>query len=82
MWLQECLPFFSLYTNYMCLHIEDWTKGPTFWWHMIQMEFYNSKWLYQLPERCGSNFESAISERLLQIKFMSTFCEIALRRMP
>ena len=28
------------------------------------------------------NFKSVIYEHILQIKFMSTFCEIALRWMP
>ena len=34
------------------------------------------------PGRCGSHFTSATSEHMLRIKFMSTACEIALRRMP
>ena len=34
------------------------------------------------PEWCGSNFISALSKSMLQIKFMSTACEIALRWMP
>ena len=35
-----------------------------------------------VPGRCDSNFKSAISEHMLQIKFMSTSCEIALRWIP
>ena len=31
------------------------------------------------PERCDTNFESAIFEHRLQIKFMNTACVIALR---
>ena len=30
------------------------------------------------PGRCGSYFQSAISKHMLQIKFMSTSCEIVL----
>ena len=32
--------------------------------------------------RCGSSFKGVISKHMLQIKFMSTFCEITHRRMP
>ena len=31
------------------------------------------------PEKYGSNFKSVISKHMLLIKFMSTFCETALR---
>ena len=34
------------------------------------------------PGRCGSNYKSVISKHMLQIKFMSTSWEIALRGMP
>ena len=40
-----------------------------------------SKWHFNslATERCGSNLNSVISEHMLQIKFMSTYPEIALR---
>ena len=34
------------------------------------------------PGRCGSNFKSAISQHMLQIKCMSTSCKINLKGMP
>ena len=41
------------------------------------------EWLNSLsPGRCNSNFKCAIPEYMLQIKFMGTSCEIALRWRP
>ena len=40
--------------------------------------FFNSS----VPRKCSSNFKSALSKHILQIKFMGTSCEIDIKWMP
>ena len=45
--------------------------------------FFYTQWINSLvPERCGSNFKSVISEHTLWVKFMGISCEIVLRWIP
>ena len=46
------------------------------------LEFPQSFFNPLTPRKCDSNVKSFISEHMLQIKFMSTTCEIALRWIP
>ena len=59
-----------------------WCRGDWEWPHS-QDTHRRRKLLNSLvPERCGGNFKSVISEHMLQSKFMSLSCKITLSWMP